>query len=604
MRRKQKTLSYEFVVVGGGMSGICAAIAAARNGIKTALVHSRSVLGGNASSEIRIHISSASDGSTKPELEEGGILREIMLENKRRNPFFSYSVWDSVLYEKVRFQENLDLFLDTVMYDAISENDGIKEILAYQETTETKYVFSAKYFADCTGNGTLGYFAGAEYMIGSETKEMFSEPHAPENTNNFCMGNTILFRAVDRGEPVKFEAPAFAKKLTEDDLKLRIHSKKIPDFSSAEDPEEYKRISTMSSAGVDYGYWWIELSGEENIIDEFENIRQELYAWLYGVWDHIKNGGEHGAENFDLEWVGALPGMRESRRLKGDYILNECDIWAARNFFDAACYGGWSVDIHAPHGVLDKDILPSNTWAVPGTYTIPYRCLYSKNISNLFMAGRNISATRLGLASTRIIGTCALLGQSVGVAAALCSKKNILPRKLLEHMDEFQQTLLKEDVFVPWIKNHDALDLALKASVSSSNNNDANTVINGISRPFENEWNGWRCSSGDSIMLSWNVPVKIKELRLTFDTDFKTPIRITMAPLRQAQQKRGLPKVLVKDYRIILKNKGETVFTQKEENVSERLSVVKFEETECDSVIVEILSTYGEESTVFEIRAY
>jgi hypothetical protein len=186
------------------------------------------------------------------------------------------------------------------------------------------------------------------------------------------------------------------------------------------------------------------------------------------VWDHIKNGGEHGAENFDLEWVGALPGMRESRRLTGDYIFNECDIWAARSFEDAVCHGGWSVDFHTPGGVLDKDLLPSATWVVPGTYTIPYRSFYSKNINNLFMAGRNLSATRLGLASTRIIGTCAVCGQAMGTAAALCVQKSISPRNLLKHIDELQQTLLKDDCFIPWVKNHDEKDMALKAEISAT----------------------------------------------------------------------------------------------------------------------------------------
>lgn len=607
MRRKEKTLEYDFVVVGGGMSGICAAIASARHGAKTALVHARTVLGGNASSEIRIHISSATDGCTKPDLEEGGILNEIMLENKRRNPYFSYSVWDSVLYEKVRFQENLDLFLDTSMYDVRCEDDRIVEIYTYQETTETKYTFKAPLFADCTGNGTLGYFAGAEYMTGSETKDTYNEPHAPEKTDNYCMGNTILFKAVNRGEPVKFTPPSFAKKLSEDDLKFRVHSKKVPDFSQAEDPEEYARTSSLSSAGVDYGYWWIELSGENDIIDEFEDIRKELYAWMYGVWDHIKNGGDHGAEYFDLEWVGALPGMRESRRLLGDYVLNECDIWNAESFDDAVCYGGWSVDMHCPHGVLDKDILPSKTWVVPGTYTIPYRCFYSKNIKNLFMAGRNLSATRLALGSTRIIGTCAICGQAVGTAAALCADKKLTPRELRSHIDELQQTLLKDDMFIPWVKNHDKNDLALQAEISASDEKEgypAKNVTNGISRHFEGNWNGWKCNGGDSISLSWDSVKTVKELRVCFDSDYFTTIRMTMAPLRQRQQKRGLPKTLVKDYCFTLKKGGNTVYSQTVTDICSRQSVVKFDETECDSIEIKILSTYGEESSIFEIRVY
>ncbi|MBR5383634.1 MAG: FAD-dependent oxidoreductase, partial [Clostridia bacterium] len=364
MRRQAERFQeaqYELIVVGGGMSGLCAALASARHGVKTALVNSRPVLGGNASSEIRIHISGADQGMKQADYAEGGILYELMLENKSRNESFNYSIWDMILFEAASKQENLTVYHNTVMYDCEMEGDRITAIDCVQETTEMRLRLSAPLFVDATGNGTLGYYAGAEYRIGSEPKSEFNEPHAPEEANNDRMGNTIMMKAVNLGHPVHFQTPAFAKHLTEKQLAKRIHCAEMRDHidvSDSPNPEEYKRTSMTSSAASDYGYWWCELMGTgKDIIPEFETIRDDLMAYAYGIWDHIKNNDEHvhnhHAENLELEWVGALPGMRESRRMVGDYLINENDVLGHRIFDDAICYGGWCVDMHAPHGLLD-----------------------------------------------------------------------------------------------------------------------------------------------------------------------------------------------------------------------------------------------------------
>ena len=182
---------YELIVVGGGMSGICAALEAARSGVHTALIHARPVLGGNASSEIRVHISGADHGMEKPDYAEGGILYELMLENKARNNYFSYSIWDMILFEAAQKQENLTVYYNTVMYDCETENDRITSILCVQETTEMRYKITAPIFIDCTGNGTLGYYAGALYRQGSESKAQTGEIDAPEKANNERMGSIL-----------------------------------------------------------------------------------------------------------------------------------------------------------------------------------------------------------------------------------------------------------------------------------------------------------------------------------------------------------------------------------------------------------------------------
>ena len=609
--RKIEHHSFEVVVVGGGMSGLCAAMACARQGVRTALIHARPVLGGNASGEIRIHISSATDGMRKHELEETGILYELMLTNKARNPLFNYDIWDMTMFEAAKNTENLTLFLNTVMVDATVENSKIREIFCFQETTEKQMYFTAPLFIDATGNGTLGFFADAVYRIGSEPKSEFDEPHAPQEPDLDRMGNTILFRAVDVGHPVPFTPPSFAKKRTEHDLRYRIHSDRHKmDFSMADDPEDYARTSATSSKCSDYGYWWIELMGDgEDIVSDYENIRDELFAYFYGVWDHIKNGGDHGAENYELLWVGTLPGTRESRRLIGDYILTERDIFEHRQFDDAICYGGWGVDLHVKNGVRDLDLLPSKTWNFPGTYTIPYRSYYSKNISNLFMAGRDISCSRLAMASTRIIGTCALGGQCVGTAAAMCSKMGLEPRQLAPFVPQLQQQLLKDDVFIPGYVNQDEKDLARKATVTATSWQGDDTpekVIDGVSRHYEGVRHSWLSQGVEqTLTLSWADKQELSQLRLTFCSDFHYPLRVTMAPLRQAQQRPGVPAELVKDYTQRLFDGQQVVYQREIKGNIQRLNVLDFPTVRCDRVELQFHTTNGSPDVeIFEVRAY
>ena len=607
---------YELIVVGGGMSGICAALEAARSGVHTAIIHARPVLGGNASSEIRVHISGADHGMEKPDYAEGGILYELMLENKARNDYFSYSIWDMILFEAAQKQENLTVYYNTVMYDCETEGDRITSILCVQETTEMRYRFTAPLFADCTGNGTLGYYAGAEYRQGSESQAETGEIDAPAEANNERMGNTIMFRARNMGHPVSYTPPAFAKKYTEEDLRYRMHcATHKPDYSTCRDPEKNEKCGGVSARGVDYGYFWIELMGEsDDIITDFENIRDDLVAALYGIWDHIKNGGDHGAENYELEWVGMLPGTRESRRLVGDYLLSETDILDNRIFEDAVCYGGWNVDLHTAHGLLDLHRHPSgDSRYFDGVYTIPYRSYYSKNISNLFMAGRNISATKLGYCSTRIIGCCAIGGQAVGAAAALCKKYDCTPRALAPlHIRELQQQILKGDGFLPNVYNEDAHDLARSAVFTASSHKiggEPEQVNRGYSRKMGEDWNAWVSNGiskdGERLNMQLADAAELEELRLTFWSDFSYPIRVTMAPLRQKQQRIGVPAELIRDYTVSLIRDGKVVKTIEVRDNHQRLNVLRFEKTLCDRVEINVHQTNGHrDAVIFEVRAY
>jgi len=607
--------NYEVIVVGGGMAGLCAALSSARHGAKTALIHARPMLGGNASSEIRIHISGADQSLRQSQYAESGLVYELMLANKAVNDNFSYSIWDMTLFDAAQKEKNLEVFYNTVMYDCEMDGSKIKSIMCVQETTEMRIKFSAPLFVDSTGNGTLGYYAGAEYRQGSESKYETGEPHAPEKSNNERMGNTVLMKAVNTGHPVKYTAPSFAKKLTEHQLRYRMHAanQKI-DSSMAPDPEEWLRLSGTSCKGVDYGYWWLELMGDgEDIITDFETIRDDLLAYAYGLWDHIKNDGDHGAENYALEWVGILPGMRESRRLMGDYILSESDILEHKIFDDAVVYGGWCIDLHAPHGLLDFDVLPSDCQHFNGVYTVPYRSYYSKNIDNLFMAGRDISTTKLGLASTRILGCCAIGGQAVGTAAALCTKYGIkTPRELAPHIRELQQIILKDDGFLPGFKNEDEADFALKASFEASSfvpGGEPVKVIDGISRRLDGDEHGWVSNgiseNGEVLKMVLPKAETLSQLRITFDSNFSYPIRVTMAKNRQVQQRIGVPMELVKDYDVVLLKDGKEVALKEIRGNVQRLNVIDFDPTECDSAEFRFHSTNGADKiTVFEVRAY
>ena len=613
-KKKVKNAEYDVVVIGGGMSGICAALAAARHGARTALVHDRHVLGGNASSEIRMHICGASENLAKPDLEESGILHEIMLDNKSRNDYYNFSIWDMVLFSTVKRQKNLTVYLSTAMESCeMGEGSTIRSIDAYQLTTETHWKISGKVFIDCTGNATLGYYAEAEFRTGSEGRDEFGEPDAPGQPNKERMGNTLLFKAVDRGHPVAFKKPDFARTFTEEELKYRTHSAVHGAQIKGEVDKAYVRMTSFSTSSVDYGYWWIELPGEtDDIIDEYEQIRDELVSCIYGIWDHLKNGGDHGAENYDLEWVGMLPGSREGRRLIGDYILNENDILSNRQFEDAVAYGGWPMDIHTAKGLYDFDELPSRVISFDGAYTIPYRSYYSKNISNLMMAGRDISASKMAMGSTRVMGTCAVGGQAVGTAAALCIKYDCDPRGAQEHMRELQQMLLKDDAYIPGIWNEDPKDLARRAKVTATSAREGcppENVINGISRDEDGHRNLWISGKGrtEGEMLTLHLADRqpVSEVHLTFDSNFHYPIKITLSRKRQAQQRIGVPPELIRDYTVTLWQGDKKAAKQTVTENVQRKNIVTFPTTECDGVTVMVHKTNGSnEAHIYEIRVY
>ena len=607
---KEETLHFDVVIVGGGMTGLCAAIASARHGAKTALVQDRPVLGGNASSEIRMHICGATANMKKPELSEGGIVHELMLSNKRVNDSYNFSIWDAVLFQAAKNEKNLTLLLSTTMHAAACQDGEITCIECYQMSTEKRLLIHGKIFADCTGNGTLGAFVGVKSRTGSEGKAEFNEPHAPEHPNQDRMGNTLLFKAANVGHPVKFIPPVDAMHFTEEQLRYRKHSADVPKEVLAK-ASENEIWMLFDGYCQDYGYWWIEIGGESaDIISEYEDIRDQLVRAVYGVWDHIKNGGNHGAENYELVWVGMLPGVRESRRMEGEYMLNENDLLENRVFDDAVAYGGWPVDNHVEHGLLDFDKMPSEIYAFNGLYTIPYRSYVAKDMDNLFIGGRSMGASKLAMASSRVMGTCAVGGQAVGTAAALCKKYGCTPHDVEAHMKELQQLLLKDDCYIPGYKNEDPADLARTAQVSAgSEKQPAANVINGVSRTVGEDENCWQSDglAGDNGVLSlkWDAPHTLRQVRLTFDPNLCSSIKITLSSKRIAEQVPGVPPELVRDYDVELLKDGHVLASRSVRGNYQRLNVLNFDACDCDEVRLHVLATNGiADARVYEVRAY
>ena len=605
--RQRKVISKEYpvVIVGGGLSGVCAALASARQGVKTAIIQGRSVFGGNNSSEVRMHVCGANCHAEKKDLAETGILMELQLLNKQVNPNNSFPMWDMVMWGKLKNEPNLDCYLNTVMDDAIMDGNRIAGIICRQSSTELVYEIKGDVFIDATGHGTLGYYAGAEFRYGSESKAEFNEPDAPEEENRTTMGNTILFHATDMGEDTPFLKPDWAYRFGEEDLENRPHGNVT--WSHGENGVEEKY-------DVSSGYWWMELGGQsENIIEETENINDELFKSIFGVWDHIKNMPGHHAEHYAMDWIGSVPGIRESRRLVGDYILNENDILENRFFDDGVAFGGWPIDVHPAEGFHHKG-LPTRYINFPGHYAIPYRCLYSKNIENLMMAGRDISVSKLAMASTRVMGTCAICGQAAGTAAALSVKHGVTPAQLgKDHIAELRQTLLKEDCYIPGAVNEDPNDLAREATITASGYTGdfvPSNIVSGVTRTVGEKSHLWQSEDMDQkdafLKLAFEKEKKISQVRVTFDPDLNIEIMISQTKRRLDGMIKGMPPMLVKDFRVSLLKGNETVFTKEIKNNAERLCVINTNEAiEADAVLIQIDATYGcKNARVFEVRIY
>ena len=558
----RKSRKVDVCVVGGGLAGTFAAIAAARHGAKVVLMQDRPMLGGNASSEIRMWVSGA--GSRVRNLQETGIMEEVLLENMRRNPTRNFSIWDSILYEKVKNEKNIELLLNCACCFAECEENVIKNVTGFQLTTYTWQKVEADTFIDCSGDSILAELVDAEYMVGRESKDTFGEEWALDVADKKTMGMSLMIQAHETDHKCDFIAPDWAYKFTTDEeMKFKPH-------------DCLDRIET--------NFYWIELGGEVDSIHDTEEVRDELIKIAYGVWDHMKNHGDHGADNWELDFIGFLPGKRESRRYVGDYILTQQDVENGKQFADEVAYGGWQIDNHLPGGFAMSGEggahLQKKRLTEP--YGIPLRSLYSKNVANLMFAGRNISASHIAFATVRVMATCGVMGQAVGTAAALMSKYKMSARQLAdEKIGELQDILMEDDCFLPGLKRK--MSPLCNEKTLSADWGDASVLLNGTERKIWGNDNGYWGMCNRAITYTFDKKTHINDFRLIVDSDLDREytdgnprvLNISATLFKRLDYNYtsfGFPKCMLKSFRIeALDDNGEWVTVYSKDNNYQRM---------------------------------
>ncbi len=565
-----KKLDCDVLVAGGGAAGLPCALAAARCGAKVILIQDRPVLGGNASSEVRMHIVGANGTGSfergaelETEAREGGIVEELRLENSVRNPQRSAAMFDLILYDKCRSEPNLNLLLNTTVVTVEMEGECIVAALALRTSTEDAFRITARIFIDCTGDGRLGAQAGAKFMEGREGREQFEESLAPAQADRSRLGSTILLQARKHDRPMPFAPPHWSRRFSREDLKYRLYA-----TPGHEEPTH------------EYGYWWAEWGGMLDTIRDNEAIRDELLAIALGIWDHVKNGPPGADTHHDplqasqwaLEWIGFLPGKRESRRFIGQHILTEHDILRSREFPDAIAYGGWSLDLHPPEGIDAVDQQPCEQHIVPWLYDIPLRACIARDLSNLMFAGRNLSATHVAFSSTRVMATCGVVGQGVGTAAALASQCQVEPCEIAFDSDlirRIQQRLLRDDAFLINRASCDVGCTIQSATIRASSEQligKCEQVRSGQTRsvhgirgaPPARARRGlhrWMSSAAQGlpawIEFYWPQPVCIRQIQLIFDTGMHRHLTLSHHDGYTSRMKWGQAQPeTVADYRI------------------------------------------------------
>ncbi|MBD8101027.1 FAD-dependent oxidoreductase [Plantibacter sp. CFBP 8775] len=506
---QHRTQSADVVVIGGGLAGVSAAVAAARLGSRVSLVTNRPVLGGNSSSEVRVWVVGATAHGHQRFARETGIMGELFLENQYRNPEGNPFYWDQTVLDLVRAEPNLQLHLNTDVRivtmaegaeGVASPTPRIASVTGWTMGSEIETEFVAPVFIDCTGDGLVGHLAGATSRIGREGRAELGEPWAPEVADDELLGSSIFFYTKDTGRPERFVAPDIARDIRDT-------------------PILTNRIIRTGDNGCNY--WWIEWGGELDTVAENEQIRDELWSVVFGIWDYIKNSGEFDADTLTLEWVGSIPGKREYRRLLGDHTLTQNDLLDQVDFEDTVAFGGWSIDLHPVEGVYAETAGAQQRFS-NGTYGIPFRSLYSHDVDNLLFAGRNISASHVAFGSTRVMATCATQGQAVGTAAALIARHGLTPRELAgQALPLLQRTLLREDAPVIGITTDDPDDLAGRATVSAS------SALSAIST-LEHLGSGERFTLDRDVAILVPVAPSLDQITLLVDAARDATLRVEL----------------------------------------------------------------------------
>lgn len=419
---------FDLVVVGGGIAGMSAAVSAARLGCRVALINDRRVLGGNNSSEIRVHLGGAIDIGRYPAV--GALQKEFGPEREgNAQPAEYYE--DQKKMDWIAAEPGVTAFLGYRVNEVDAADGRIRSVTGTDIETGKRLRFSSGLFADCTGDGTVGYLAGADYLYGRESREEYGEPTAPEKSDRMTMGVSIQWRSREAKSRRDARFPVF-------------------EYGLGLDDESCRR--------VDMGEWTWETGMNYDQINDAERIRDYGMLVVYSNWSYLKNRLGLFPDR-RLDWVAYVAGKRESRRLLGDYILKEDDMTKHVFHEDGSFTATWSIDLHCPD--------PENTAHFPGEefiattnhvviypYPVPYRCLYSRNVDNLFMAGRDISVTHVALGSVRVMRTTGMMGEVVGMAASLCKRHGVDPRGVYRyHLPELK-ALMEKGVAIPGLPNN------------------------------------------------------------------------------------------------------------------------------------------------------
>ena len=523
---KDVELSADIVVAGGGLSGVCAAVSAARHGATVILVQDRPVLGGNASSEVRMGIVGAKGDQNA----EAGLLEEMQMRNFRFNPLLRYTLWDDAIYSTVVMEPNIKLLLNTSVEDVVMDGDRIAAVKAWNINAYTRYLIKGTIFADCTGDGILR-LSGAKYRHGRELPSEFDETFLDEGGDAKTMGNSILLQLRKTDEDHPFTAPEWAYHFTDDDFNYDKPKSTIPGVKF-----NYKKPFPK-----DNNFWWI-----------------------------------------------------------GPHILTQNDVMSGGHFPDVIAYGGWTLDNHHPDAFHRKGIF-SVEHTTPERFGIPFDCLYSVNVPNLMFAGRDISATHMGLSSTRVMSTCALLGQAAGTGAALAIKYGTTPAGVRkDHIAELQDMLEDDDSMLPyrWRKPS---ELTMSATTADSNL----PLRNGIDRKWDGEDNGvWVAPGDESIVYSWKKPVELTGVRIIFDSDFKYRSK-RMRKLEATTERVEMPKMMAKGFKVEAKVKNEWITLYEDTDNYLRLRHIKFDEpVKAKELRLVVTSTWGaEQAHIFAFDA-
>mmetsp|Transcript_49095 Transcript_49095/g.123058 ORF Transcript_49095/g.123058 Transcript_49095/m.123058 type:complete len:793 (-) Transcript_49095:185-2563(-) len=634
-----RRLEADVVVAGGGSAGSAAALAAARSGAKTVIIQGRGVLGGNMSSESKLHpVGADREGHRGVEWEsearEGGIIEEYTLQNSVDNPQRAASLHDLTLYDFFRERDNCTLLLNTWVIGAtkVPSEDGkdwtVTEVLAENQEAQLQYIVTAKVFIDATGDGRLGAEADVPYIIGREGKDTFNESLADLHDDNETMGSSLAFTSKNYGRPMKFTPPRWATKYNDSDWEFR----------------------PIRSNNIDYGYWFIEVAWPYNMIRDNEMVRDRLMESVLGTWDYIKNSGKFPeAENLGLDWLEWWPCKREGRRFRGQYIMTQNDLLpdpfveeenahAPTFFWDRVSHAGWNLDLHAVKGVLDTAVPAYASYYIPYVYSTPLRSLVALNTTNVMLAGRLASFSHVVFGSQRVMKTCAAMGQATGTAAAYCALHDIEPWEIANHPDavwSIQQQLLRDDQYIIGMYNQDPRDYARAARITASSehsNATAKEVISGQTRAVDGRsgaapeqridgTNRWISETVPAwLKFEWEHPIQdLALVELVFDTGMHRELTLTLKRSMWNRIVWGRPQPeTVRDYSIEARlaagadDQWRQVITvqgnfqrKRRHNVARQMAQIDPQKVGVESLRLVVSATNGiPHAHVFEIRVY